>query len=157
MNKTILYYQYKLFLRQANLTLLKTNLINQLRSKLYKQIFIKDRRFFILHVKSSLTNTLLTLTDYNGKMIYHMSCGRLGFKTKKKRKSKFAIQSVLKKTAYRLKSFGIKQGFLFLNGFKKSQHSILGFLKRSRVKLLGIRDLTPKPHNGCRPKKKRRL
>jgi ribosomal protein S11 len=56
-----------------------------------------------------------------------------------------------------LKSFGIKQGFLFLNGFKKSQHSILGFLKRSRVKLLGIRNLTLKPHNGCRPKKKRRL
>jgi small subunit ribosomal protein S11 len=157
MQKTNQYYQYKLFLKQANLTLLKSSIIDELRWKLHRQTFIKEGMFFILHVKSSLTNTLVTLTSYKGKMLFHASCGRLGFKTKKKRKSKFAVLSLLKKTAFRLKEYKGKQGFLFLNGFAKPRYSILKYLKRSQVKLLGIRDVTPKPHHGCRPKKKRRL
>lgn len=111
----------------------------------------------ILYIKASRSNTIVSLTNLKGKVQYVKSCGSMGFQGKKKRSTKFAVESTLYAIVEKAKQQGHRSVFVHLNGFAKARFSILSCLKKNNLKIEGIRDLTPNPHNGCRPKKVRRV
>jgi len=172
-------YHYDLFLKKhsfswSNFFKYNFNKIKyNLQKKTYrnKYSFLKKRLFqlknekdlvrdknsvFLLYIKSSFNNTRVSLTNVKGELIVVKSCSLLGFKGKK-RNSTLAISSTLDFVLDILKQRQIDTVFLFLNGFNQSRHFIKSSLRQANIKLLGIRDITSIPHNGCRKKKKRRI
>lgn len=159
MQKLKTLYQYRSLLWKENLLLPKIKKIKRdvYRHSLLKTTVIENNMFFILYIRTSLTNTRVTLTNSRGRVLVNATCGRFGFTTKKKCKSKYAINYTLANVLSRIKDFKLKHGLLFLNGFTKIGYFALDFLKEKKVKIIGIRNITPLPHNGCRPRKKRRV
>jgi small subunit ribosomal protein S11 len=155
---------------QQKRDLLKMN--KNLRQKVFIKIKKSYRKFFyskqishrkqkkenrgIIFVRSSLNNTIVALTNLKGKVQCVQSTGSCGFQGKKKRSTKFAIVSTLKTIAVMAKDHKLNAVFLSLKGFSKSRYYLLKTLKKRNLRILGIRDITPNPHNGCRPKKLRR-
>jgi small subunit ribosomal protein S11 len=111
----------------------------------------------ILYVKSSRNNTIVSLTNLKGKVQFIQSCGSMGFQGKKKRSTKFAVESTLYSIVEKAKEQGHKSVFVHLNGFARARFAVLSCLKKNDLKIEGIRDVTPNPHNGCRPRKARRV
>lgn len=159
MQKLKTLYQYRSSLWKDNLLLpkIKKTKIDAFRHSFLKTTVIENELFFILYVRTCLTNTRVTLTNYRGRILVNATCGRFGFTTKKKCKSQYAIKYTLANVLSRIKDFRLKHGFLFLNGFTRIGHFALDFLKKKKVKIIGIRNITPLAHNGCRPRKKRRV
>lgn len=158
MHKLKEFYQYKRELKKNKSFSLNTNvkspvLVKKLQPTVYP--FSMNCQA-ILHLRSTFNNTIATLTNMKGKVIYSRSCGCLGFSGKKKRTTKFAVQSTVNAVLKRAKDLGFLNILLHLNGFAKGRFSVLSCLKENGIKPLGIRDITPIPHNGCRPKKVRR-
>ena len=172
-------YHYELFLKKHsfswsnffkyNLNKIKYNLqkkihpnkYNFFKKKLYqlknKKYSVKDKSsVFLLYIKSSFNNTRVSLTNVKGELIIARSCSLMGFKGKK-RNSALAISSTLDFVLDILKQRQIDTVFLFLNSFNQSRHFIKTSLRQANVKLLGIKDITSIPHNGCRNRKKRRV
>jgi small subunit ribosomal protein S11 len=117
---------------------------------------LRNYPFCNLYLKSSFCNTFITITSSEGNVILSKSCGNLGFEGKKKRTTKFAVESTLDSVVSNLSELGYSRVFLILDGFAKARFFVLGTLKKYKVSILGIRDITPKSHNGCRLKKLRR-
>lgn len=110
----------------------------------------------ILYFKASQNNTIISLTNLKGRVEITRSCGCLGFRGKKKRSTKFAIESTLFSVIQKVKELQWSRIAVYLNGFAKGRFYILNSLRKNNLKLGLIRDVTPIPHNGCRPKKLRR-
>ena len=152
------FYQYKRELKKNNKFLkLKSGITSELKNTYpFKKFPINLSIQGILHIKSSFNNTLITGTDLKGKVLFVKSCGSLGFHGKKKRSTKFAIESTLEVAISKLKEYNFKKIMLHLNGFAKARFTVINSFKKSNIKIAGIYDITPIPHNGCRPKKLRR-
>lgn len=110
----------------------------------------------LVHLKSSFNNTVVTLTNLKGKVISVKSCGSMGFLGKKKRGTKLALETTIDAVLNKALEQGLTNIFLFLNGFAKGRYQIINAVKKHNIKVMGIRDVTPNPHNGCRPRKLRR-
>ena len=152
------FYQYK---RE----LVRRNKVFHLRTKNhpvmpFKKVFSKPSFTAfgqgIIYLKASQNNTIVALTNLKGKVQIVKSCGCLGFSGKKKRSTKFAIESTLLSIIQKVKEFRWKKVAVYINGFAKGRFYVLNCLKKSNLKLGLIRDITPLPHNGCRSKKLRR-
>lgn len=153
------FYQYKRDLKKTSKTFQSKVLLNNqyLIPNLTSTITpLKEGGQAILYLKSSFNNTIVSLTTLKGKVVAIKSCGSLGFSGKKKRTTKFAIESTLDAVVNKAKDLGLTNILLHLNGFAKGRFYIINCLKKNSLKVLGIRDLTPNPHNGCRPRKLRR-
>lgn len=110
----------------------------------------------IIYVHASLTNTIVVLTDLKGKTKYVRSAGLCGFQGKKKRSTKFAIISTLEAITDIARDQRFSGLFLCLRGVSRARRHVFKCMKKRGLKLLGIWDFTPNPHNGCRPRKRRR-
>jgi len=158
------FYQYKGDITRRNV-ILRSKLSYPLQNSsdfLPSSVFVlkdvaSDIGQGIIHLKGSQNNTLVTLTDLKGRVQFTRSCGCLGFNGKKKRSTKFAIESTLSSVIQKSKELGWNKVAIFMNGFAKGRFYVLNCLKKSQLKLTIIRDITPLPHNGCRPKKLRRV
>lgn len=156
------FYQYKRELIKRN-KVFRPKVFSQIRKlspKLFQNFSLKEYSPHlgqgIIYLKASQNNTIVTLTNLKGKVQCVKSCGCLGFQGKKKRSTKFAIESSLLAVIQKAKESGWKKVAIYLNGFAKGRFYILNCLKKSQLKLSVIKDITPIPHNGCRPKKLRR-
>lgn len=110
----------------------------------------------IIYIKSNFNNTLITLTNLKGDTIAWSSAGSCGFKGARKGTpfaAKIAIESILK----RCFDFGIKYIKIFINGPGPGRETVIRSLQKGGLQIMLIRDMTPIPHNGCRPPKKRRI
>ena len=110
----------------------------------------------IIHIKSNFNNTLITLTNLKGDTIAWSSSGSCRFKGARKSTpfaAKIAIETILK----RCFDFGIKQVKILINGPGPGRETVIRILQKGDLKIILIRDMTPIPHNGCRPPKKRRI
>ena len=110
----------------------------------------------IIYIKSNFNNTIITLTNLKGDTIAWSSAGSCGFKGARKGTpfaAKVAIESILKQGF----SFGIKQIKVFIKGPGPGRETIIRTLQKVGLQIILIRDMTPIPHNGCRPPKKRRI
>jgi small subunit ribosomal protein S11 len=153
------FYQYKRELKKNNFSLKNKLLVDpSLRNfPINNNLGLSKGCQAILYVKSSKNNTIVSLTNLKGKVQFIQSCGSIGFQGKKKRSTKFAVESTLYSIVEKAKEQGHKSVFVHLNGFAKARFAVLSCLKKNALKIEGIRDLTPNPHNGCRPRKARRV
>ena len=109
-----------------------------------------------VYISSSYNNTLMTLTNARGEVLLWKSSGALGFKGAKKATS-FAASKVAEAFAEGAKKLGIEQISVFIKGIGSGRDSALKSLANKGMDITSIKDITPIPHNGCRPKKSRRV
>ena len=110
----------------------------------------------IAHVQSSFNNTIVTITDLMGNVIAWSSAGSRGFKGSRK-STPFAAQLAAEEAARKAMEHGMRSVAVFVKGPGAGRESALRALQTAGFKVTLIRDVTPVPHNGCRPPKRRRV
>lgn len=109
-----------------------------------------------IYVTATFNNTLATITDLSGNTLAWTSTGRAGFKGSRK-STPFAATTTMERLLDLAKRQGLKEIELYIKGPGPGRDAALRVLRGSGLKILLIADITPIPHNGCRPKKRRRV
>ncbi|MFH1846431.1 MAG: 30S ribosomal protein S11 [Candidatus Omnitrophota bacterium] len=107
-------------------------------------------------VHATFNNTIVTVTDTDGKILCWSSPGTVGFKGSRK-STPFAASVAAKDAVRKAKMHGIKEVAVFLRGPGAGKESAVRSIRTEGLNVRGLRDITPTPHNGCRPKKRRRI
>nr|UWV91976.1 ribosomal protein S11 [Enhalus acoroides]UWV92011.1 ribosomal protein S11 [Enhalus acoroides] len=110
----------------------------------------------VIHVQASFHNTIVTVTDARGQVLSWSSAGTLQFKGPR-RGTPFAAQAVAKDAISVVDEGIMKRAEVKIKGTGSGRDAALRTISRSHIVLSSVRDITPMPHNGCRPPKKRRL
>lgn len=110
----------------------------------------------IVHIQSSFNNTIVTVTDPSGNTLSWSSGGTKGFKGSRKG-TPFAAQLAAEDAIRKAMEHGVKQVNVVVKGPGSGRDSALRILQKTGIRVTSIRDVTPIPHNGCRPPKKRRV
>jgi len=110
----------------------------------------------VAHVKATFNNTILCLSDSYGNIINWSSGGKVGYKGSKKNTS-FAAQMASDQIAKEAMGLGLRKVHVIVNGPGAGRESSIRGFNAAGLEILSIKDITPVPHNGCRPKKKRRI
>jgi small subunit ribosomal protein S11 len=121
-----------------------------------KKVVRKNVYAGIVHIKSTFNNTIVTITDHNGAAISWASAGSRGFKGSRK-STPFAAQLAAEEAARRAMEHGVRSVAVFVKGPGAGRESALRALQQAGFRVTLIRDVTPIPHNGCRPPKRRRV
>ena len=108
------------------------------------------------HISSTFNNTIITITDAQGNAISWASAGELGFKGSRK-STPFAAQSAAETAAKAAMEHGLKTVEVFVKGPGSGRESAIRALETVGLQITMIKDVTPIPHNGCRPPKRRRV
>ena len=108
------------------------------------------------HIKTSFNNTIVSLSDNKGNVIAWESAGGAGFKGSRK-STPFAAQLAAEDAAKKAMEHGVRNVTVYVNGPGSGRESALRALNAAGFKINLIRDVTPVPHNGCRPRKRRRV
>ena len=108
------------------------------------------------HIVSTFNNTMVTLTDINGNVISWSSAGQLGFRGSRK-STPFAAQEAAQEAAEKAKEHGLKSVDVYVKGPGSGREAAIRSLQASGLEVTMIKDVTPIPHNGCRPPKRRRV
>ncbi|KXB89211.1 30S ribosomal protein S11 [Veillonellaceae bacterium DNF00626] len=108
------------------------------------------------HIRSTFNNTIVTITDSNGNTIAWASAGGLGFKGSRK-STPFAAQMAAEQAAKTAIDQGMKSADVFVKGPGAGREAAIRALQAAGIEVSSIKDVTPIPHNGCRPPKRRRV
>ena len=108
------------------------------------------------HIRSTFNNTIVTLTDVAGNALAWSSAGELGFKGSRK-STPYAAQSAATEAAKRAMEHGLKTVDVFVKGPGSGREAAIRALQAAGLNVISIKDVTPIPHNGCRPPKRRRV
>src|SRR6059036_674014 len=108
------------------------------------------------HIKSTFNNTIVTITDLQGNVISWASAGNVGFKGSRK-STPFAAQLAAEKAARAAMKQGVRKVDVLVKGPGSGRETAIRSLTQAGIEVAGIKDVTPIPHNGCRPKKRRRV
>jgi small subunit ribosomal protein S11 len=108
------------------------------------------------HIKATFNNTVITITDMNGNALAWASGGMIGFKGTKK-STPYAAQLAAFNVAKRLKDVGLTDVEVFVKGPGPGREAAIRSLASAGLNVRRVKDVTPTPHNGCRPRKKRRV
>src|SRR5256885_11845454 len=107
------------------------------------------------HIKSTSSNTIVTITDLDGNTLAWASAGNVGFKGSRK-STPFAAQLAAEAAARRAQEHGLQRVDVFVKGPGSGRETAIRSLAATGLEIVGIQDVTPVPHNGCRPRKRRR-
>jgi small subunit ribosomal protein S11 len=110
----------------------------------------------IVHVFASFNNTIITFADAKGETLCWASAGTIGYKGSRK-STPFAAQKAAESAAEKASKFGVKEVDVRVKGPGSGRESAIRALQASGIEVKAIEDCTPLPHNGCRPRKKRRV
>jgi len=116
----------------------------------------KNIAYGVAHIKSSFNNTIVCITDPEGNVISWASAGNVGFKGSRK-STPFAAQLAAEKAAKAAMEHGMRKVEVLVKGPGSGRETAIRSLQNSGLEVAGIKDVTPIPHNGCRPKKRRRV
>ncbi len=108
------------------------------------------------HIHATFNNTIITLTDQAGDVLFWGSAGTAGFKGSRK-STPYAAQMVAQATAKRATDYGVREVDVLVKGPGPGREAAIRSLQAAGLKVTSISDVTPIPHNGCRPPKKRRV
>ena len=108
------------------------------------------------HIRSSFNNTIVTITDTNGNALSWASAGEMGFRGSRK-STPYAAQTAAETAAKAAMEHGLKTVEVFVNGPGQGRESAIRALQTAGLEIVSIKDVTPIPHNGCRPPKRRRV
>jgi small subunit ribosomal protein S11 len=109
-----------------------------------------------VHIQSTFNNTIITITDVQGNAISWASAGEMGFRGSKK-STPFAAQTAAEKAARAAQEHGLKTVEVYVKGPGSGREAAIRALQAVGLEVSMIRDVTPIPHNGCRPPKRRRV
>ena len=109
-----------------------------------------------VHIRSSFNNTIVTITDISGNALSWASAGGLGFRGSKK-STPFAAQSAAETAARSAMEYGLKSVEVYVKGPGSGREAAIRSLQAAGLDVIMIKDVTPIPHNGCRPPKRRRV
>jgi small subunit ribosomal protein S11 len=110
----------------------------------------------VAHIQSTFNNTIITITDVGGGALVWASAGQQGYKGSKK-STPFAAQMAAEDCAKKAMEHGVRTLSVFVKGPGAGRESALRALQAAGMRITIIRDVTPIPHNGCRPPKRRRV
>lgn len=108
------------------------------------------------HILATYNNTIVTLTDQTGNVLVTCSAGQVGFKGPKK-STPYAAGIVVKTALERVRDYGLKEVEVFVKGVGVGREAAIRALYANGLNLVSIKDVTPVPHNGCRPPRPRRV
>jgi small subunit ribosomal protein S11 len=121
-----------------------------------KKIERKNISTGIAHIQATFNNTIVTITDISGNVISWSTCGAKGFKGSRK-STPFAAQVAAEDAAKKAQEHGLRSIEVWVKGPGTGRESALRALQAAGLTVTLIRDVTPIPHNGCRPPKRRRV
>ena len=110
----------------------------------------------IVHIKATFNNTIITITDPSGEVLCWNSAGTIGFKGSRK-STPFAAQRAAETVAEKARKLGVREVEVRVKGPGSVRESAVTALQAAGISVRSIEDVTPLPHNGCRPRKKRRV
>jgi len=110
----------------------------------------------IVHIKATFNNTIITITDPAGEVLCWNSAGTIGFKGSRK-STPFAAQRAAETVADKARKLGVREVEVKVKGPGSGRESAVTALQAAGITVRSIEDVTPLPHNGCRPRKKRRV
>ena len=110
----------------------------------------------VVHIKATFNNTIISIADTNGEVVCWASAGTVGFKGSRK-STPFAAQRAAEAAAQDAMKMGLRQVEVQVKGPGSGRESAIRALQAAGLQVKGIDDVTPLPHNGCRPRKKRRV
>ena len=116
----------------------------------------KNVAYGTAHIKSSFNNTIITITDQQGNTIAWASAGNVGFKGSRK-STPFAAQLAAETAARRAMEHGVRKVDVVVKGPGSGRETAIRSIQNAGIEVTGIKDVTPVPHNGCRPPKRRRV
>lgn len=115
----------------------------------------KNVNYGVAHIKSSFNNTIVTITDQSGNVLSWASAGNVGFKGSRK-STPFAAQLAAEQAARRAMEHGVRKVDVVVKGPGSGRETAIRSIQNVGIEVTGIKDVTPVPHNGCRPPKRRR-
>jgi len=132
----------------------KTEAVTEAKKKVkkLKRQILKGRAT----VKCTYNNTIVSIADINGAILGWASSGMMGFKGAKKA-TPYAATQVVANVSEKVKKYGLQELEVFVKGVGSGREASIRALSNNGFELLAIKDITPIPHNGCRPKKPRRI
>jgi len=110
----------------------------------------------VAHVQASFNNTIVTITDLDGNVVTWASAGKAGFKGSRK-STPFAAQVAAEASAREALNLGMKRVEVWVKGPGSGREAAIRSLQAAGLEISAIKDVTPIPHNGCRPPKRRRV
>ena len=110
----------------------------------------------VAHIKSSFNNTIISFTDQSGNVISWASAGNVGFKGSRK-STPYAAQMAAEAAARRAMEHGVRKVDVVVKGPGSGRETAIRSIQNTGIEVVGIKDVTPIPHNGCRPPKRRRV
>jgi small subunit ribosomal protein S11 len=110
----------------------------------------------VVHIAATFNNTIVTVTDKNGDVLCWSSAGSSGFKGSRK-STPFAAQRAAETAIDKAMKFGVKEVEIKVKGPGSGRESAIQAIDGAKMAIRAIEDVTPLPHNGCRPRKKRRV
>ena len=110
----------------------------------------------IAHIKSSFNNTIITISDQQGNVLAWASAGNVGFKGSRK-STPFAAQLAAEAAAKRAADHGVRKVDVMVKGPGSGRETAIRSIQNAGIEVVGIKDVTPIPHNGCRQPKRRRV
>ncbi len=116
----------------------------------------KNVTYGVAHIKSSFNNTIVTITDLQGNAISWASSGNVGFKGSRK-STPFAAQLAAEAAAKKAMEHGVRRVDVMVKGPGSGRETAIRSIQNAGIEVVGIKDVTPIPHNGCRPPKRRRV
>jgi small subunit ribosomal protein S11 len=116
----------------------------------------KNIAYGTAHIKSSFNNTIITFTDQQGNCLSWASSGNVGFKGSRK-STPFAAQLAAEAAAKRAMDHGVRKVDVMVKGPGSGRETAIRSIQNSGIEVVGIKDVTPIPHNGCRQPKRRRV
>jgi small subunit ribosomal protein S11 len=110
----------------------------------------------VIHIRASFNNIIISITNSTGQVISWASAGKMGFKGSKKN-TPYAAQTAAQDCATKAFELGLRKVEVFVKGPGAGRESAIRTIQIAGIEITAIRDVTPLPHNGCRPPKKRRV
>ena len=110
----------------------------------------------VAHIKSSFNNTIIAITDQEGNVLSWASAGNVGFKGSRK-STPYAAQQAAEVAARRAMEHGVRKVDVQVKGPGSGRETAIRSIQNTGIEVTGIKDVTPVPHNGCRPPKRRRV
>ena len=110
----------------------------------------------VVHIKATFNNTIVTITDVQGGVLCWASSGTIGYKGSRK-STPFAAQRAAEEAAEKAAKFGVREVEVRLKGPGSGRESAVRALRARGIEVKAVEDVTPLPHNGCRPRKRRRV
>ena len=110
----------------------------------------------VAHVAATFNNTIVSITDQDGNVLAWASAGNVGFKGSRK-SSPFAAQMAAEQAARRAMEHGVRKVDVVVKGPGSGRETAIRTIQNTGIEVVGIKDVTPIPHNGCRPPKRRRV